>query len=193
MYHTVGIVPKSNRSIGEQANSIPISIHIEDHSLAWQSTDTAIKCAGVKLVLWTQHTSPFLANLCGGTIYYKITKCAGIKLVLWTHHPSPFLVTLCGGTRHYKVIKCAGAKLVLWTQHPSPFLLKLCGRTRYYEIIRCACSGYTSFMNPIPPPFSYIAYVVVQDIIKKKKPKTKKKPEFAIKIIVNNKKKPITG
>jgi len=31
-------------------------------------------------------------------------------------------------------------------------------------------------MNPIPPPFSYIAYVVVQDIINKKT-KTKKNNE----------------
>lgn len=113
-------------------------------------------------------------------------QCGGVKLVLWIQHLSPFWANLCGDTRHYKITKCAGIKLVLWTHHPSPFLLKLCGRTRYYEIIRCACSGYTSFINPIPTPLAYMAYVVVQDIIKKNR--TNNKPEFAIKPIVNNKK-----
>ena len=49
--HTVGTVPKYNRTVVERGNIDTLNTEIHDRLPSWLGTDTSIKGGGVKLVL----------------------------------------------------------------------------------------------------------------------------------------------
>jgi hypothetical protein len=52
-YHTVGMIPKSNRKIVEKGKIDALNTNIYERSLSWFCRDTSIKTGVVMLDLWS--------------------------------------------------------------------------------------------------------------------------------------------